>query len=84
MHNISALQVLLDGCQAKGQDIIITATETDASGGPLTQRYLNVPPSPKTSPVSCMSPSDIVLKTGSPNSPEAKNILNFRGHGEQR
>lgn len=77
------LQVLLDACQAKGQDIIIIATEMDASGSPLTQHYLNIPPSPKTSPVSCMSPSDIVLKTGSQNSAEAGNIFNFRGHGEQ-
>lgn len=71
------LQVLLDACQAKGHDIIIIATETGAAGGPLTRRYL---PSPNTSPVSCMSPSDIVLKTGSP---DGGNIFNFRGPGER-
>lgn len=74
------LQVLLDACQAKGRDVIIIATEMGATGGPLTRRYL---PSPNTSPVSCMSPSDIVLKTGSPNSPEGGNIFNFRGPGER-
>lgn len=37
-------------------------------------------PSPDTSPVSCMSPSDIELKTNSPNS-EGENIFNFRGGG---
>lgn len=78
-----ALQVLLDACQSKGQDIIIITTETDASGGPLMRHYLNVPPSPKTSSVSCMSPSNIILKTGFPNSPQAGNIFNFRGHGER-
>ncbi|XP_070834679.1 ankyrin repeat domain-containing protein 34C [Chaetodon trifascialis] len=73
------LKVLMDACQARGRDIIIIATEMSANGGPVTRRYLNVPPSPDTSPVSCMSPSDIVLKTGSPNSPEGENIFNFRG-----
>ncbi|CAJ1074403.1 ankyrin repeat domain-containing protein 34B-like [Xyrichtys novacula] len=75
------LKVLMDACQARGCDIIIIATETDVNGGPVTRRYLNVPPSPRTSPVSCMSPSDIVLKTSSPNSPEGENIFNFRGPG---
>ncbi|KAF3701043.1 Ankyrin repeat domain-containing protein 34B [Channa argus] len=73
------LKVLMDACRARGLDIIIIATEMGVSGGPVTRRYLNVPPSPDTSPVSCMSPSDIVLKTGSPNSPEGGNIFNFRG-----
>ncbi|XP_076605181.1 uncharacterized protein LOC143331903 [Chaetodon auriga] len=73
------LKVLMDACQAGGRDIIIIATEMGVNGGPVTRRYLNVPPSPDTSPVSCMSPSDIVLKTGSPNSPEGENIFNFRG-----
>ncbi|XP_037652313.1 ankyrin repeat domain-containing protein 34B isoform X2 [Sebastes umbrosus] len=73
------LKVLMDACRAKGRDIIIIATEMGVNGGPVTRRYLNVPPSPDTSPVSCMSPSDIVLKTGSPNSPEGENIFNFRG-----
>ncbi|XP_041827140.1 ankyrin repeat domain-containing protein 34B-like isoform X2 [Melanotaenia boesemani] len=72
-------QVLMDACKARGRDIIIIATEMSANGGLVTRRYLNVPPSPDTSPVSCMSPSDIVLKTGSPNSPEGENIFNFRG-----
>ncbi|XP_040917123.1 ankyrin repeat domain-containing protein 34B [Toxotes jaculatrix] len=73
------LEVLMDACRARGRDIIIIATEMGVNGGPVTRRYLNVPPSPDTSPVSCMSPSDIVLKTGSPNSPEGENIFNFRG-----
>ncbi|XP_070775822.1 ankyrin repeat domain-containing protein 34B [Enoplosus armatus] len=73
------LKVLMDACRARGRDIIIIATEIGVNGGPVTRRYLNVPPSPDTSPVSCMSPSDIVLKTGSPNSPEGENIFNFRG-----
>ncbi|XP_074547793.1 uncharacterized protein LOC141806276 [Halichoeres trimaculatus] len=76
------LKVLMDACQAKGRDIIIIATETGVNGSPVTRRYLNVPPSPDTSPVSCMSPSDIVLKT-SPNSSEGGNIFNFRGPGKQ-
>ncbi|KAM4542808.1 ankyrin repeat domain-containing protein 34B [Odontesthes bonariensis] len=76
------VQVLMDACRAKGRDIIIIATETGVNGGRVTRRYLNVPPSPDTSPVSCMSPSDIVLKTGSPNSPEGENIFNFRGAGK--
>ncbi|XP_069008961.1 ankyrin repeat domain-containing protein 34C [Embiotoca jacksoni] len=73
------LKVLMDACQAGGRDIIIIATEMGVNGGPVTRRYLNVPPSPDTSPVSCMSPSDIVLKTGPPNSPEGENFFNFRG-----
>ncbi|KAM3595273.1 uncharacterized protein V6R79_020931 [Siganus canaliculatus] len=66
-------------CQARGCDIIIITTETGVNGSPVTRRYLNVPPSPDNSPVSCMSPSDIVIKTGSPNSPGGENIFNFRG-----
>ncbi|XP_017158041.1 uncharacterized protein LOC103458468 isoform X3 [Poecilia reticulata] len=73
------VQVLIDACRAKGRDIIIIATETGTNRGPVTRRYLNVPPSPDSSPVSCMSPSDIILKTGSPSSPEGGNIFNFRG-----
>ncbi|XP_029316839.1 uncharacterized protein LOC115027575 isoform X2 [Cottoperca gobio] len=78
------LKVLMDACRARGRDIIIIATEMNVSGGPVTRRYLNVTPSPDTSPVSCMSPSDIVLKTGSPNSPDGENIFNFRGTGMRR
>ncbi|KAF7659397.1 hypothetical protein LDENG_00298530 [Lucifuga dentata] len=77
------VKVLVDACRAKGCDIIIIATETGVNGSPVTRRYLNVPPSPDTSPVSCMSPSEIVLKTGSPNSPEGENIFNFRGTGKR-
>ncbi|XP_047197623.1 ankyrin repeat domain-containing protein 34B [Hippoglossus stenolepis] len=72
------LEVLMDACRARGRDIIIITTEVGVSGGPVTRRYLNVPPSPNNSPVSCMSPSDIVLKTSSPSSPEGENIFNFR------
>ncbi|KAM6973036.1 uncharacterized protein FYW47_003133 [Aplochiton taeniatus] len=77
------LQVLLDACRARGRDIIIISTEVGVSGGSVTRRYLNVPPSPDTSPVTCMSPSDIIIKTGSPNSPEGENIFNFRGTGKR-
>ncbi|XP_037833712.1 ankyrin repeat domain-containing protein 34B isoform X2 [Kryptolebias marmoratus] len=73
------VQLLMDACRARGRDIIIIATEMGANGNPVTRRYLNVPPSLDSSPVSCMSPSEIVLKTGSPNSPEGENIFNFRG-----
>uniref|UniRef100_A0A8C9T1A0 Ankyrin repeat domain-containing protein 34A-like n=1 Tax=Scleropages formosus TaxID=113540 RepID=A0A8C9T1A0_SCLFO len=45
------LQVLLDACRQKGRDIIIIATELTAGGGSVTRRYLNVPPSPHSSPV---------------------------------
>lgn len=72
----------MEACQARGRDIIIIATEMGMTGGSVTRRYLNVPPSPDTSPVSCMSPSDIILKTGSPNSPEGDNVFNFRGTSE--
>ncbi|XP_051557471.1 ankyrin repeat domain-containing protein 34B [Myxocyprinus asiaticus] len=77
-HHQDTLQVLLDACQARGRDIIIIATDLNCDGSSVTRRYLNVPPSPDNSPVSCMSPSDIELKTSSPNS-EGENIFNFRG-----
>ncbi|XP_037551236.1 ankyrin repeat domain-containing protein 34B [Nematolebias whitei] len=73
------VQVLLDACQARGRDIIIIATEMGTNVNPVTRRYLNVPRFPDSSPVSCMSPSEILLKTGSPNSTEGENIFNFRG-----
>ncbi|XP_043112851.1 LOW QUALITY PROTEIN: ankyrin repeat domain-containing protein 34B [Puntigrus tetrazona] len=66
------LAVLMDACRARGRDIIIIAT--DLSCEP------SAAPSPDSSPVSCMSPSDIELKTSSPNS-EGENIFNFRGGG---
>ncbi|XP_062253456.1 ankyrin repeat domain-containing protein 34B [Platichthys flesus] len=75
------LEVLMDACRARGRDIIIITTEVGVGGGPVTRRYLNVPPSPNNSPVSCMSPSDIVLKTSSPSSPEGENIFNFTKRG---
>ena len=76
-------QVLLDACRAEGRVIviIIITTEKGVSGGPVTRRYLNVLPSPDASPVTCMSPSDIIIKTGSPNSLEGENVFNFRGSG---
>ncbi|KAE8290078.1 Ankyrin repeat domain-containing protein 34B [Larimichthys crocea] len=77
------LKVLMDACKARGRDIIIISTELGVNGGPVTRHYLNVPPSPDTSPVPCMSPSDIVLKTSSPNSPEGENVFNFRGPGKR-
>ncbi|XP_029104825.1 ankyrin repeat domain-containing protein 34C [Scleropages formosus] len=72
------LQVLLDACRQKGRDIIIIATELTAGGGSVTRRYLNVPPSPHSSPVACMSPSEIELKTGSPGS-DTGGVFDFRG-----
>ncbi|XP_071057773.1 ankyrin repeat domain-containing protein 34C [Pseudochaenichthys georgianus] len=78
------LKVLMDACRARGRDIIIITTQVNVNGGPVTRRFLNVTPSPDSSPVSCMSPSDIILKTGSPNSPEGENIFNFRGTGGTR
>uniref|UniRef100_A0A8C3AME0 Ankyrin repeat domain 34A n=1 Tax=Cyclopterus lumpus TaxID=8103 RepID=A0A8C3AME0_CYCLU len=45
------LKVLVDACRAGGRDIIIIATETGVSGGPVTRHYLNVPPCPASSPV---------------------------------
>uniref|UniRef100_A0A3B1KCC2 Ankyrin repeat domain-containing protein 34C-like n=1 Tax=Astyanax mexicanus TaxID=7994 RepID=A0A3B1KCC2_ASTMX len=78
------IQVLLDACRAKGRDIIIIATDLSSDGATVTRRYLNVPPSPNTSPVSCMSPSDIELKTSSPSSEaEGENIFNFRASGKR-
>ncbi|XP_063075934.1 ankyrin repeat domain-containing protein 34B [Engraulis encrasicolus] len=81
-HHQATLKVLLDACRAKGRDIIIIATDLSPDGGATTRRYLNVPPSPDTSPVSCMSPSDIELKTGSPTADGGNgggNIFDFRG-----
>ncbi|XP_066552388.1 ankyrin repeat domain-containing protein 34C [Amia ocellicauda] len=87
----TTLQVLLDGCRQRGRDILIIASRLGSSGHPVTKRYLNAPPSPDyeggceggrcSSPVSCMSPSEIELKTSSPGSPgsEGDNIFSFRG-----
>ncbi|XP_073704539.1 ankyrin repeat domain-containing protein 34C [Garra rufa] len=80
-HDQDTLTVLLDACRARGRDIIIIATDLSCDGSSVTRRYLNVPPSPDTSPVSCMSPSDIELKTNSPNS-ENDNIFNFQRGGQ--
>lgn len=79
-HDRDTLTVLLDACRARGRDIIIIATDLGCDGSGVTRRYLNVPPSPDTSPVSCMSPSDIELKTNSPNS-DGENFFNFRAGG---
>ncbi|XP_062844265.1 ankyrin repeat domain-containing protein 34C [Trichomycterus rosablanca] len=74
------IQVLLDACKARGRDIIIIATDLSTGGATVSRRYLNVSPSPDTSPVMCMSPSDIELKTNSPNSEsDTEGIFNFRG-----
>ncbi|XP_061599253.1 ankyrin repeat domain-containing protein 34B [Cololabis saira] len=74
----STVKVLMDACRARGCDVIILATETASNGDPVTRRYLNVPPSLDNPPLSCTSPSDIVLKAGSPNSPEGENVFDFR------
>ncbi|CAL8284220.1 unnamed protein product [Lota lota] len=82
------LQLLMDACPAKGRDIILVARETGASGDrAATRRYLTAPLSAQGSPqgslqgspVACMSPSDIVLKTGSPSSPETDTYFDFLG-----
>ncbi|MBN3286308.1 AN34A protein, partial [Polyodon spathula] len=61
------LQVLLDACKAKGKEVIIITTDTSPSGTKKTKQYLNSPPSPgvedKLSPTSCMSPSDVEIRT---------------------
>lgn len=78
------IHVLLDACRAKGRDIIIISTDLSTGGATVSQPYLNVPPSPDTSPVACMSPSDIELKTASPNSEtEGEGIFNFRALGRR-
>uniref|UniRef100_H3B0J7 Ankyrin repeat domain 34A n=1 Tax=Latimeria chalumnae TaxID=7897 RepID=H3B0J7_LATCH len=63
----ATLQVLLDACKSKGKEVIIITSDTSPSGTKKTKQYLNSPPSPgvddKQSPVLCMSPSDINIKT---------------------
>ncbi|XP_062820812.1 ankyrin repeat domain-containing protein 34A [Anolis carolinensis] len=54
----ATLQVLLDACKAKGQEVIIITTDTSPSGTKKTKQYLNAPPSPAF----CMSPSDVRLR----------------------
>lgn len=85
-HDQDTVRVLLDACRAKGRDIIIISTDLSTGSATVSQRYLNVPPSPDTSPVACMSPSDIELKTGSPNSEtetEGEGIFNFKASGRR-
>lgn len=78
------IRVLLDACRAKGRDIIIISTDLSTGDATVSGHYLDVPPSPDTSPVACMSPSDIELKTGSPNSEaEGEGIFNFRASGKR-
>ncbi|NXN94848.1 AN34A protein, partial [Rhinopomastus cyanomelas] len=63
------LQVLLDACKARGQEVIIITSDTSPSGTKTTRQYLNEPPSPALgkeatrSPALCMSPSDIEVRT---------------------
>ncbi|RXM92965.1 Ankyrin repeat domain-containing protein 34A [Acipenser ruthenus] len=78
------LQVLLDACKAKGKEVIIITTDTSPSGTKKTKQYLNSPPSPgvedKLSPTSCMSPSDVEIRTyASPGSEkeEKEDIFSF-------
>ncbi|KAJ8398475.1 hypothetical protein AAFF_G00427300 [Aldrovandia affinis] len=63
------LQILLDACKAKGKEVIIITTDTSPSGTKKTKQYLNSPPSPgvvdKLSPISCMSPSEVEIRTSS-------------------
>ncbi|MGH0176282.1 UNVERIFIED_CONTAM: hypothetical protein FKN15_072466 [Acipenser sinensis] len=77
------LRRLLDACRDSGRDVLIISKDLSPSGRLVTRQYLNVPPSPvperSASPVSCMSPSDIELKTGSPGS-ETEGIRALAGH----
>ncbi|XP_034767591.2 ankyrin repeat domain-containing protein 34C-like [Acipenser ruthenus] len=82
------LRRLLDACRDSGRDVLIISKDLSPSGRPVTRQYLNVPPSPvperSASPVSCMSPSDIELKTGSPGSETegeggGGNVFTFKG-----
>ncbi|MBN3284733.1 AN34B protein, partial [Polyodon spathula] len=82
------LRELLDACRDSGRDVLIISKDLSPSGRPVTRQYLNVPPSPvperSASPMSCMSPSDIELKTGSPGSETEGEggggiIFNFKG-----
>ncbi|XP_061574103.1 ankyrin repeat domain-containing protein 34A [Cololabis saira] len=59
------LQVLLDCCKARGQEVIIITSDTSPSGTKKTRQYLNAPPSPGLDQV-CMSPSDVEIGTSSP------------------
>nr|XP_023679804.1 ankyrin repeat domain-containing protein 34B [Paramormyrops kingsleyae] len=63
------LKVLLDACKARGKEVIIITTDKLPSGKQMTKQYLNVPPLPDLedqllyTPMSCMSPSEIELRT---------------------
>ncbi|XP_028679023.2 ankyrin repeat domain-containing protein 34C [Erpetoichthys calabaricus] len=78
------LKHLLDACKAKGKEVIIIRTDKSPSGTKTTKQYLNVPPSPELedrfTPMPCMSPSDIELKTSpSPNNDkEQETIFSFQ------
>ncbi|MGH0175420.1 UNVERIFIED_CONTAM: hypothetical protein FKN15_070428 [Acipenser sinensis] len=80
----ATLKHLLDACKAKGKEVIIITTDKSPSGTKTTKQYLNVPPSPEVedrySPMMCMSPSDIELKTSpSPNNDkEHESIFSFQ------
>ncbi|KAJ8371576.1 hypothetical protein AAFF_G00307240 [Aldrovandia affinis] len=78
------LQTLLDACRRRGRDIIIIATDLSADGDSRTRRYLNVPPSPDTSPVACMSPSEIELRAGGSPGSEAEGGEHLRLQGRGR
>ncbi|KPP68968.1 ankyrin repeat domain-containing protein 34A-like [Scleropages formosus] len=80
----ATLQILLDACKAKGKEVIIITTDTSPSGTKKTKQYLNSPPSPgvvdKLTPVSCMSPSEVEIRTsGSPGNDheEEEGIFTF-------
>ncbi|XP_031167211.1 ankyrin repeat domain-containing protein 34A [Sander lucioperca] len=62
------LQVLLDACKAKGQEVIIITSNTSPSGTKKTKQYLNSPPSEGLDKhsLACMSPSDVEIGTDSP------------------
>ncbi|MBN3317603.1 AN34B protein, partial [Atractosteus spatula] len=76
------LKVLLDACKARGKEVIIITTDKLPSGRQMTKQYLNVPPPPdledRHSPVPCMSPSEIELKTSPVTSEPEKHIFSFK------
>ncbi|KAK1176591.1 ankyrin repeat domain-containing protein 34B-like [Acipenser oxyrinchus oxyrinchus] len=82
------LKVLLDACKARGKEVIIITTDKSLSGRQMTKQYLNVPPPPdlddRHSPIPCMSPSEIELKTTSPLSTctdQEPHLFNFKDQG---
>lgn len=63
------LKVLLNACRARGKEVIIITTDKSPSGRQTTKQYLNVSPADLEeccSTASCISPSEIELKSSPP------------------